>query len=74
VELADFARVRLDRVYPRSVVKQAVDSILVPRPKVGGIGGQVLRDVAVLDWAGGVIDDVVSPSLAVKSSSPVSSQ
>jgi transcription-repair coupling factor (superfamily II helicase) len=64
VHLVDSTRVRLDRLYPRSVVKQAARSLLVPRPKVAGIGGASLRDVAVLHWAGGVIDDVVSPSLA----------
>jgi transcription-repair coupling factor (superfamily II helicase) len=67
VDLADSARVRLDRLYPKSVVKQAVHTILVPRPKAGSIGSAPLRDVAVLHWAGGVVDDVVSPSLASSS-------
>jgi transcription-repair coupling factor (superfamily II helicase) len=60
VDLLDSTRVRLDRLYPRSVVKPALHSILVPRPKAGGAP---LRDVAVLHWAAGVIDDVVRPSL-----------
>ncbi len=64
VELADSTRVRLDRLYPRSVVKHTMRSILVPRPRADGIGAAPLRDVAVLHWAGGVIDDVVIPSQA----------
>ncbi len=59
VELLDSARVRLDRLYPRTVVKTALHSILVPRPTIGTIGGQPLRDRDVLDWAGRVIEDAV---------------
>ena len=66
VELLDSTRVRLDRLYPKSVVKQALHSILIPRPKAGSAP---LRDVAVLHWAAGVIDDVVSPSLVGSASS-----
>ena len=32
VDLADSTRVRLDRLYPKSVVKPALHSVLVPRP------------------------------------------
>jgi transcription-repair coupling factor (superfamily II helicase) len=59
VDLADSKRVRLERLYPKSLVKTALHSILVPRPMTAAIGGQPVRDVAVLDWAGGVIDAVV---------------
>ncbi len=59
LELPDSARVRIDRLYPKTVVKTAVNSILVPRPTTATIGGQPLRDEAVLDWAGRVIDDIV---------------
>jgi transcription-repair coupling factor (superfamily II helicase) len=59
VDLPDSVKVRLDRLYPKSVVKSAMHSILVPRPAVTRAGGAPLRDVAVLDWAGQVIDDVV---------------
>ncbi len=64
VDLADSTRVRLDRLYPKTVVKQALRSILVPRPVTARIGGQPVRDEAVLDWAGRVIDDVIVRSPA----------
>nr|MBA2446023.1 transcription-repair coupling factor [Nocardioidaceae bacterium] len=59
VKLADSTRVRLDRLYPKTVVKHAVHSILVPRPTTARIGGKPIRDVAVLDWAAQVIDDII---------------
>jgi transcription-repair coupling factor (superfamily II helicase) len=60
----DSVRVRLDRLYPRSIVKAALHSILVPRPATAAVGGKPLRDVAVLDWAGRVIDDLTPVSAA----------
>jgi transcription-repair coupling factor (superfamily II helicase) len=64
VDIPESRRVRLDRLYPRSVVKTAVRSILVPRPMSGVVGGEQVRDVAVLDWAGRVIDDIIAESPA----------
>jgi len=60
--LPDSLRVRIDRLYPGTVVKAALHSILVPRPLTARIGGEPVRDVAVLDWAGRVVDDVVARS------------
>ncbi len=62
LELPDSIRVRIDRLYPNTVVKSALHSILVPRPMTARVGGKPVRDVAVLDWAGRVIDDVVARS------------
>ncbi|MDQ3094843.1 MAG: transcription-repair coupling factor, partial [Actinomycetota bacterium] len=62
LELPDSLRVRIDRLYPNTVVKAALHSILVPRPMTARVGGEAVRDVAVLDWAGRVIDDIVSRS------------
>ncbi len=62
IDLADSTRVRLDRLYPKSVVKPAQHSVLVPRPRTAVVGGEAVRDVAVLDWAGRVIDDVAMSS------------
>jgi hypothetical protein len=36
----------------------------VPRPMSGVVGGEQVRDVAVLDWAGRVIDDIIAESPA----------
>jgi len=62
LELPDSLRVRIDRLYPNTVVKAALHSILVRRPMTARVGGEAVRDAAVLDWAGRVIDDIVSRS------------
>ncbi|RIQ35766.1 transcription-repair coupling factor [Jiangella rhizosphaerae] len=60
VELADWQRVRLNRLYPKSLVKDAVGTMLVPRPRPTTIGGPQLRGVELLAWAKTVIDDVIA--------------
>jgi transcription-repair coupling factor (superfamily II helicase) len=61
VELPESAHLRLSRVYPKSIVKSGVKTMLVPRPKAGGIGGQPLRDEELLTWCHQVIDTVLAP-------------
>jgi transcription-repair coupling factor (superfamily II helicase) len=59
VELPESGRVRLARLYPRSVVKDGLRTILVPRPSTAPVGGQPIRDLALLDWVREVLDAVV---------------
>jgi len=53
VDLLDSRVVRLNRVYPGSLVKAAVRTMLVPRP-------HGMRDEELLAWAASVIDAVIS--------------
>lgn len=64
VSLPESRVVRLQRVYPKSIVKPQVDTILVPRPHIGGVLGKPLDGIALLEWARGVIDSVVDPEVA----------
>jgi transcription-repair coupling factor (superfamily II helicase) len=59
VSLRDWQRVRLDRLYPGSLVKEAVGTVLVPRPATSAVGGTPLRDVELLEWARRVVDAVL---------------
>ncbi len=59
VELPDSGRIRLNRLYPKSVVKENLRTILVPRPTTAPIGGQPIRDEALLAWVREVVDAVV---------------
>jgi transcription-repair coupling factor (superfamily II helicase) len=54
VELPDSKVVRLNRIYPGSLVKAAVRTMLVPRP-------HGVRDEELLAWAGRVIDAIIDP-------------
>ncbi|MQA84743.1 MAG: transcription-repair coupling factor [Streptosporangiales bacterium] len=75
VELPDSARVRLGRLYPRSVVKPAVRTLLVPAPKYSSttlarqaapIGGRLLRDLDLLKWCTEVVDSVLDHRVGEK--------
>ena len=62
VDLPDSVRVRLDRLYPKSLVKAQVRTMLVPRPAAAGVGGEPVRGEALLAWARTVIDTVIDPA------------
>ena len=61
VSLPESRVVRLNRLYPKSIVKAPVDTILVPRPGTPGATGRPLTGIALLEWARGVIDSVIDP-------------
>ncbi|HEX2807792.1 MAG TPA: transcription-repair coupling factor [Kineosporiaceae bacterium] len=64
VELVDSGQMRLHRLYKGSLVKPAVRTILVPRPMTARIGGQPVRDEAVLKWAGDLVESVLLGSVS----------
>ena len=61
VSLPESRVVRLNRLYPRSIVKTQVGTMLVPRPHVEGAGARPIDGVALLEWARTVIDTVIDP-------------
>ena len=65
VELPDSRAMRLGRLYPGSLVKPATRTILVPRPMTARVGGQPVRDMALLDWLRDLVDAVLlEPAIA----------
>ncbi|GLW62078.1 transcription-repair-coupling factor [Actinomadura rubrobrunea] len=56
VELPDSKQVRLQRLYPKSVLKPAVRTLLVPVPKTKPLGGRPLRDQELLKWATDLVE------------------
>ncbi|GAB3428833.1 transcription-repair coupling factor [Flindersiella endophytica] len=68
VDLRDSQQLRLERLYPRTVVKKPIKTILVPRPATATFGGQPLRDLELLKWAGDLIDAVLIDAPAKVSS------
>lgn len=61
VDLPESRVVRLNRVYPKSIVKAPVSTILVPRPQTAVVGGKPIAGIALLEWARGVIDTIIDP-------------
>jgi transcription-repair coupling factor (superfamily II helicase) len=70
LELRESQGMRLQRLYPRSLVKPAIGTVLVPRPTTARIGGTPLRDVALLDWARGLLDAVLGDSVTAAAGAP----
>jgi transcription-repair coupling factor (superfamily II helicase) len=66
VELAESRTLRVQRLYPRTLLKPTVRTMLVPVPKAGasrgGFGGEPLRDVELLAWCAEVVRSVLSES------------
>ncbi|HEY6811976.1 MAG TPA: TRCF domain-containing protein, partial [Propionibacteriaceae bacterium] len=53
---------RLQRRYPGSVVKDAVGTVLVPRPATSGAVGEPLKDTDLLRWASELIREIFTDS------------
>ncbi|GGO88310.1 transcription-repair coupling factor [Wenjunlia tyrosinilytica] len=59
VELRESQELRLKRLYPRSVVKQATRQVLVPRPATARIGGKPVVGRDLLAWAREFLTSIV---------------
>jgi transcription-repair coupling factor (superfamily II helicase) len=61
VRLPDSRRVRLQRLYPKSIVKDATNTLLVPVPKTAPLGGRPLRDQELLKWSTDLVEALLLP-------------
>ncbi|MCK1803775.1 transcription-repair coupling factor [Brevibacterium sp. R8603A2] len=60
VELADSQLVRLKRLHPKSLVKPAIRSILVPKPQAGtGFDKRDMTDTELIGWVTGFLDQIL---------------
>jgi transcription-repair coupling factor (superfamily II helicase) len=59
VPLPDSKQLRLKRLYPEAVYKAAADQVSVPRPATRRVGGEPLRDTALLDWCAELITTIL---------------
>jgi transcription-repair coupling factor (superfamily II helicase) len=57
-QLPESKVMRLNRMYPGSQVKPALDAVLIPKPKTARIGGRDLQDAEILEWANNVIEAI----------------
>ena len=62
VQLPESAQMRLTRLYPRTLIKPAVRTIVVPRPATALMGGTALRDTELLTWASDLVKAVLLPA------------
>ena len=62
IALPESAQLRLNRIYPGSLVKTATSSILVARSQaLNWIGSEEIGDTSVLPWAIEVLHSIISP-------------
>jgi transcription-repair coupling factor (superfamily II helicase) len=57
--LPDSKQMRLKRYHPDSVFKTTNDQVSVPRPATRRVGGEPLRDTALLEWCAQLLKDVL---------------
>ncbi|MEO5877972.1 MAG: TRCF domain-containing protein, partial [Streptosporangiaceae bacterium] len=53
-DLPESRQIRLQRLYPKSLLKPG--QLLIPTPRTAAIGGRPLRDGDMLSWATGVVE------------------
>ncbi len=58
--LPDSKQLRLKRYYPDAVYKTVAEQVSVPRPMTKNVGGEPLRDVALLTWCEGLLTQILS--------------
>ncbi len=61
VDLEESRQLRLGRLYPRSVIKKATNSVLIPRPYSSGIPARPYEGRDMLEWASAVLKAVFTP-------------
>ncbi|MDQ7908696.1 transcription-repair coupling factor [Phytohabitans sp. ZYX-F-186] len=57
--LPDSKQLRLKRYHPDAVYKHATEQVSVPRPATRRVGGELLRDQALLEWCAQLLKDVL---------------
>jgi transcription-repair coupling factor (superfamily II helicase) len=61
VSLPESRTVRLQRLYPKSILKPATNTLLVPVPKTAPLGGRPLRDQELLKWCTDLVEALFLP-------------
>jgi transcription-repair coupling factor (superfamily II helicase) len=64
VELPESRQIRLERLYPKSLLKAQTKTLLVPVPKTAPLGGRPLRDLELLKWCTDLIEALLLPAPA----------
>ncbi|MBO3096489.1 transcription-repair coupling factor [Cellulomonas dongxiuzhuiae] len=74
VALPESAQLRLKRLYPGSVLKPAVRTVLVPFPTTARVGGKPLHGREVMTWARQFIDAIVLGDVAAAAAAGTSAR
>jgi transcription-repair coupling factor (superfamily II helicase) len=64
VTLPESRQIRLQRLYPKSLLKAQTNTLLVPVPKTAPLGGRPLRDLELLKWCTDLVEALLLPEPA----------
>jgi transcription-repair coupling factor (superfamily II helicase) len=67
--LPDSKQLRLKRYHPDAVYKLAAEQVSVPRPSTRRVGGEPLRDQALLEWCAQLLKDLLGDPVPAAASS-----
>jgi transcription-repair coupling factor (superfamily II helicase) len=59
MDLPESKQLRLQRLYPKTIIKAQDQRILVPRPKTAKVAGEPVVGLELLDWARTLVDAVL---------------
>ena len=71
VELAESRQLRLNRLYPGTLIKPATRTIMVPRPTTARVAGTPLVDRELLTWVRDLVDNVIVGGAAPTNTTPL---
>jgi len=61
LSLPDSKQLRLKRYYPDAVYKTTGEQVSVPRPMTARVGGEPVRDLALLAWCEELLTTLLDP-------------
>lgn len=74
VDLPESRQLRLTRLYPGSLIKQAANQVLVPRPVEDERDDSALTDDDLLDWAARLVREIFLPPAPIGSTPTVGAE
>ena len=69
--VAESRQVRLNRLYPGTLIKPATRTIMVPRPTTARVAGTPLVDRELLTWVRDLVDNVIVGGAAPTNTTPL---
>ncbi len=67
LDLPESRQLRLQRLHPGTLIKDATNAALIPRPRTRGVPTTPIEGLELLDWASTVVAEVFTPAVVAAS-------
>ena len=67
LDLPESRQLRLQRLHPGTLIKDATNAALIPRPRTRGVPTTPIEGLELLDWASTVVAEVFTPAVVTAS-------